>query len=93
MNMETTDTTNTAGSPRTPEAHQRAGGQSFEQNRIFFLNMLGAAAQAQAMKDWVLDEGITAPSVIRSAVWTEIVAERRSAATYLLFLGGLAAAW
>ena len=93
MNMKTTDTTNAAGSPRTPEAHQRAGGHSFERNRIFFLNMMGAAAQTRVMMEWVFDEGLTAPAAVTSAVWAGIRNERDNAALYLQALGGLAAAW
>ncbi len=98
--MKTTDTTNAAGSPRTPEAHQRAGGNghshshSFEQNRILFLNMMGAAAEAAEMREWLFfGEGITAPTSIRCSVMIAILAERDKAAFFLACLGGLAAAW
>ena len=96
MNMKTTGTTNDAGSSPAPrEAHQRAGGNgwSFEANRLHFLNMMSAAASAQAMKDWVLGEGITAPTAVRCAVWSDIHRERELAGTFLHALGGLAAVW
>ena len=82
-----------SGAPR--EAHQRAGGNgwSFEANRLHFLNMMSAAASAQAMKDWVLGEGITAPTAVRCAVWSDIHRERELAGTFLHALGGLAAVW
>lgn len=95
MNMKTTGTTTTTRGvpPAPPEAHQTAGGHSFERNRIFFLNMMGAAAQTRVMMEWVFDEGLTAPAAVTSAVWAGIRNERDNAALYLQALGGLAAAW